>query len=153
MLEEIDPFFLNPTVSNKTKEILSSLNIPLLDYQSLLVDYEDLSIINQLHSTPYKTAYKAFYQQKIVIAEVYNLIYPHPKDSAKVGQINGTSQMLATDDGKISLMVQLSIRKALSHEYFVGLLGVGYFQYHVDQPVQVRSVILLIFSSNFCYSL
>jgi hypothetical protein len=55
-----DSFFMNPEVCSKAKHILSQANLPLLDYPSLLVDYNELSIIDKVAATPKKSVYKAF---------------------------------------------------------------------------------------------
>ena len=130
MAIEEDSFFLNLEVCGKAKQILSQVNISLLDYQSLLVDYAELSIIDQTLFTPKKTTYKAFYQRKIVTAEVYNL---------------------ETIEEKIDLMVQISIMKSLNNDHLVGIIGVGYFQFHIDLPPQV--IKLLFNLASFLSSL
>jgi hypothetical protein len=113
-----DSFFMNPEVCSKAKHILSQANLPLLDYPSLLVDYNELSIIDQVAATPKKSVYKAFYCRKIVTAEVYNV---------------------ETTEDKVSLMVQLSIMKNVNNDHLIEILGVGYFQFQVNQAPQVRN--------------
>lgn len=129
-IEEDDTFFLNQLLCSKAKEILSIINLPLLDYHSLVVDYEDLSIIDQLHSSSQLTTYKAFYKQKIVLAEVYHFLSEDGKSASDVNPIE-------LIDPKVQLLVELSIMKTLTHESLVQLLGVGYFQYRIDLPNEV----------------
>jgi hypothetical protein len=136
-----DIFFMNPQICFKSRQLLSQINIPLLDFQTLLVNYEDLSIIDQIHYSSSKTTYKAFYQQKIVLAEVYNFESSGESHNERKEDDNAPFE----EDQKVRLMIQLSIMRMLSNDHLIQLIGVGYFQYRSDLPPQVISLSFFVF--------
>jgi hypothetical protein len=136
-----DIFFMNPQVCFKARQLLSQINIPLLDFQTLLVNYEDLSIIDQIHYSASKTTYKAFYQRKIVLAEVYNFESSEESHNERKEADKDSLE----EEQKIRLMIQLSIMKLLSNDHLIQLIGVGYFQYHSDLSPQVSPLSRFIY--------